>query len=376
MGVIVREKIRGSGEWWVFINHHGHRKAKKIGDKKAAKEIAAKLEARIASGDLKIDEKPAPIFNDLAREWITITVPATCKASTLGDYERILKNHVGPAFNNRQVDQITRLEVKDFLLSKIRDGLAPSTITHMKNVISGVLSRALEAGVIDNNPALNLGRLFKSKPRGQDINPFTWEELDELLETFARKWPRYYPLILCLARTGLCFGEAAALTWDDIDFQARAIHVRRGLSRMQIVTPKSGKTRTVDMSRQLAGALQAVHTEKKREALAAGVGRPTKFVFTNRSGGLVDINHFRARVWNKALKAAKLTHHRIHDLRHTYATLRISKGDNIADVSNQLGHHSIKLTLDQYYHWLPGKAKNEVDALDNRPADIRPRAAK
>ena len=52
-------------------------------------------------------------------------------------------------------------------------------------------------------------------------------------------------------------------------------------------------------------------------------------------------------------------------MRHTYATLRISKGDNIADASHQLGHHSPKFTMDFYYHWMPGKKKSEVDALDD-----------
>ncbi|NVL91476.1 MAG: hypothetical protein HWN71_00355 [Desulfobacterales bacterium] len=56
---------------------------------------------------------------------------------------------------------------------------------------------------------------------------------------------------------------------------------------------------------------------------------------------------------------------RIHDLRHTYATLRIAKGDNLPDVPKQLGHHSVKLTLDVYSHWIPGKKKAEVDALDD-----------
>ncbi|MEI9479841.1 MAG: tyrosine-type recombinase/integrase [Deltaproteobacteria bacterium] len=56
---------------------------------------------------------------------------------------------------------------------------------------------------------------------------------------------------------------------------------------------------------------------------------------------------------------------RIHDTRHTYTTLRLSKGDNITDVSKQLGHHSVKLTLDIYNHWLPGGKKSEVDALDD-----------
>ncbi len=55
----------------------------------------------------------------------------------------------------------------------------------------------------------------------------------------------------------------------------------------------------------------------------------------------------------------------MHDLRHTYETIRISNGDNIADVSKQLGHHSVKFTMDIYYHWVPGGKKNEVDRLDD-----------
>ncbi len=71
----------------------------------------------------------------------------------------------------------------------------------------------------------------------------------------------------------------------------------------------------------------------------------------------------------KCLEKAGLRRIRTHDLRHTYATLRIAKGDNIADVSKQLGHHSIKITVDLYYHHLPGGSKDEVDGLD---ADTAP----
>jgi len=79
----------------------------------------------------------------------------------------------------------------------------------------------------------------------------------------------------------------------------------------------------------------------------------------------VDVNNWRRRIYNKALEKAKLRKIRIHDLRHTYATLRISKGDNIDDVSKQLGHFSTKFTLDVYNHWMPGKKKAEVDGLDD-----------
>jgi len=67
--------------------------------------------------------------------------------------------------------------------------------------------------------------------------------------------------------------------------------------------------------------------------------------------------NWRARVFHKALKKKGLRKIRIHELRHTYATLRIAKGDSILDVSNQLGHYSVKLTLDIYSHWLPEKKK-------------------
>ena len=59
---------------------------------------------------------------------------------------------------------------------------------------------------------------------------------------------------------------------------------------------------------------------------------------------------------------------RIHDLRHTYATLRLAKGDNIIDVSKQLGHASVKMTLDVYAHWVPGGKRSEVDGLDSKTA--------
>ena len=70
----------------------------------------------------------------------------------------------------------------------------------------------------------------------------------------------------------------------------------------------------------------------------------------------------------ECLEKAGLRRIMIHDVRDTYATLRISKGDNIADVSKQLGHASVQITWDVYYPWIPGKKESEVDELDNIPA--------
>ncbi len=119
------------------------------------------------------------------------------------------------------------------------------------------------------------------------------------------------------------------------------------------------------MSLQLAEALKIHRSKCKKKGFALGLGQVPEYVFTNNVGNIIDKDNWRRRVFYKALEKAELRRVRIHDVRHSYATIRISKGDNIADVSNQLGHHSVKFTMDIYYHWMPGKKKSEVDGLDD-----------
>ena len=127
------------------------------------------------------------------------------------------------------------------------------------------------------------------------------------------------------------------------------------------------------MSLQLTKTLKAHELSCKKKGLALGLGDIPEFVFTDSYGGNINTDNWRHRFFYKVLEKANVRKIGIHGLRHTYATLRIAKGDNLADVSNQLGHHSVKFTMDTYYHWFPGKNKSEVDGLDD-PAFLRPDA--
>ena len=342
-----------------------------VRDKKAAEEVAGKIQARLQLGEFMFEEEaPEPTFKEYADSWITTIAPATCKESTTRSYEDLLRLHILPVFGNLKLKEINRGKVKDFFAGKIMEGFAASSVIHMKNVISGILNKAVDDEVLSSNVALRVGKITqKSNGNGEEENgkadPLSKEETTLLLKKVAEHYPKDYPLFLLLFRVGVRIGEAMGLKWGDIDFNGRFIHVQRGLSRMKIQTPKSGKTRRVDMSPQLAEALTAYRIECKEKGLALGLGDAPEYVFTNEKGGFMDVNNWRRRVFNKALEKAKLRRIRIHDTRHTYATLRLSKGDNITDVSKQLGHHSVKLTLDIYNHWLPGGKKSEVDALDD-----------
>jgi integrase len=377
MGVRVRQKTKGRGNpWWVFISHNGKRASRKVGDKKAAEAVASTIRAKLQLGEFGFDDpKPAPSFKEYAERWIKTTVPATCKHSTVREYQDVLKNHVYAKFgDNQDITAITRGDIKEFLLGKLNDGYAISTVAHLRNCLSGIFNLALDHEIIQVNHAQRLGKNFlKVKDQKKDINPLTSGELIVLLNAFNEHFPEHYTLTLLLARTGVRISEAFALKWGDIDYHGRFIEVNRSYVRGRISTPKSGKSRRVDMSRQLGAALKVHELASKKKGLSLGLGDKPEYVFTNRVGNLMDQGGWRSRVFKKALQKAGLREIRIHDLRHTYATLRISKGDNIADVSNQLGHHSVKFTMDVYYHWFPGKKKFEVDALDD-PSFMHPSA--
>ena len=373
MGVKVREKPKNSGNWWIFIDHQGRRKAKKIGrDKRVALEVAKKIEARLVLGELhllKDPENQAPSFEEYATTWITFNVPATCKPSTEKDYRSIMDNHVLPAFGSKPVTEIDRMTIKKFLMGKIKAGFATGTVSHMKSCIGGALNIAIDDGVLTANPAHRLGKIFKKKNIQGDIQPYSKEELSSLLESFQTYFPDHYPQALTLARTGMRLGEALALQWDDIDFEGRSITIQRTFSRGKIGLPKNGKHRRIDMSMQLTQVLKDAKHQRKLETINKGWGKVPDWVFVSSAGTPLDINHWRKRVFYKAIEKAELRRVRVHDIRHTYASLLIQAGESLAYVRDQLGHHSISVTVDIYGHLTPGGNKDAVDRLDDLDTD-------
>jgi integrase len=175
-------------------------------------------------------------------------------------------------------------------------------------------------------------------------------------------------LFLCALRTGMREGELIALQPGDIDFQGGFIDVKRNSVRGDITTPKNGKTRRVDMSDQLSELLHAHLTKRKRETLRKGWAETPEWLFYNEDGKMVDVSNLRKRVFYKCLEKSGIRRITLHQLRHTYATLKIQAGHNIADVSKQLGHSSIKITVDTYFYYIPGTSSTEVNDLDQNTA--------
>ena len=149
MAVRVREKPKGSGEWWVFISHHGKRKSKKIGkDKRLAREVAEKIKAKLVLNELTIEKinQKCPTFKEYAEMWLSL--PSERKETTQKNYKHYLKNHVYPQIGNISVDKIRRKDLK-FLFDKISiKGVALSSCKTIKIPLNGVFNHAVDSELI------------------------------------------------------------------------------------------------------------------------------------------------------------------------------------------------------------------------------------
>ncbi len=175
--------------------------------------------------------------------------------------------------------------------------------------------------------------------------------------------PEADPLVLLLARTGLRVGEALTLQVSDIDLARREVSVRRtwgsrqkALGAQRINTPKSGQPRRVDLSRQLCEVLH--------EYLVTRVN-VSSWVFPGEHGWPMTPSALRYSIWLPLLRRSGVHYRKPHTLRHTCASLLIQAGESLAYVKEQLGHHSISITVDVYGHLIPGANKAAVDRLDD-----------
>jgi integrase len=233
------------------------------------------------------------------------------------------------------------------LVSKINQGLNSKTVKKIKNCLSSVLSYARQPdGYLERNPIIGVKVPKPEDERAtREPDPFSWEDRVIIEETFRDHFPRYYPLVITGFRTGLRIGELMALQWGDIDFRHRLIRVCRNIAMSRVTTPKSrSSARDVRMTSQLVDELKVLRTIRKQETLKKGWPQVPVWVFCNEEGNFTNTDNFRHRVWERAVEKSGLRRRTPHDMRHTYATLRLSKGDSLAEVSKEMGHSSAEIT--------------------------------
>jgi len=242
MGVTVRQPVKGKGKpWYVFICQGYKRKSIKVGKEAEAEALAAKIREGLELGDLGLEPKTAlPTFGEYAQNWLDGYGETHLKYSTWKGYGAILRDHLGP-LQDRPLDRITRIELKELIFAKLKTGLAPATVSRIKALVSGILSHALEDDLIEANPALRLGRLIKGKDRKMDVNPLTREEAQDFLEALQNYYPRITPSSCVRCAQGDAWGSSWAWNGETLTSGAALSKCAGHTLRVRSLLPKAAR---------------------------------------------------------------------------------------------------------------------------------------
>jgi integrase len=372
MGVRVREKVKGSKVYWLFINHGGRRKAKCVGDKKAAELAATKIRAKLAEGDLTAlrsiptAAERVATFGELATEWLS-KYPAlhAIRSSTLHNYSSFTRRHLIPYFGTMRVDAIDAQVIEDFIERKRAPGgstrfggkpLADITVRTGLLALRLILARAVRMKMLPGNPMNEVE--WRSAPRVENVDPFTTAELRAILATPALDADLVTMLELWI-RTGLRAGELTGLQPQDLDLDAGTVLVRRTWTRGRLGPTKTGRERSVSFGHPILEA--AGVWRPSAEVIAAmttklrGLKRrplePTGFLFTQPSGrpwGASSLNY----TWRRALVKARVRYRPAEQIRHTVASTLLSRGAPLLYVQAVGGWRSAGVLLKVYARWM------------------------
>ena len=376
----IRRRKDRDNVWFVdYQDALGRRRRLTAHSQQQAEELLAQKLSDRQEPLVKGEEIPLKAY---AERWLA-TVATELKPSTVRSYRQLLDLHLLPVFGDFKLTDITRARVKQLLAAKRSSGLSKNTVRLIRACLSTVLGEALDDELVKANPTASASRRRGQKPnstvgeRQQVIRPLSDEELARFLDVAKHDRPERrrhevlygsenFALFLTLARTGVRPGEAFGLNWEDIDFSKREILIERTLSSSgHVGTTKTGRSRRVDMSLELASALAALYKHREAQALQRGWGEVPQCVFINDRGQPLDESRVRKQ-FARIMRQARISGHRLYDLRHTFATLLISRGIPITYVAAQLGHAKPTTTLQWYAHWLPRSDKTFVDALDSQ----------
>ncbi len=360
-GTIAR---RDDGRWTAAMTLESGKRKWFYG--KTRKEVQEKLTAALRDqqqGRLVIGSNQT--VEQYLNRWLEGTVKTSVRASTYDCYVLCVKRAL-PHLRTLRLGTIKPVHIQDCYGALLKKGLSRRTVELVHSVLHRAFRQAVQGDMMGRNPT---DAVSVPRPKRQEMQTLNADQVKHLLATSTND--RLTALWMLLASTGLRIGEATGLCWNDIDLDSGRIVIQRALQRQNgvglvFVEPKTERSRrTVHLS---AGAVSALREHRKRQAverLQAGPlwdGQGLVFcTLTGKPIGPSDVD----KAFHRALDQAGLPKIRVHDLRHTAATLLLSQGVHPKVVQEMLGHSTITLTLDTYSHVIPMLHQQAAELMDD-----------
>lgn len=379
--------------------------------KKELAAAAADFERRVKGG--MYAEAEETTFRELAEKWYTVYAERNVSLSIREGYRRMLDRRIFPVFGEMVLSKITPLVLQDFCDGLVDNGKSAATVRNYFKVIRSVFRAGVLWGIVEHNPCERvvlpkLGPRYKytvwTPGQVQTFFRALGEQYtfhyDERIRTDAAGVPysvapydveksiskMFVALYTLMIYSSARRGEICALTWEDIDFRSQEISISKAASttrsRGQIVkgTKTEAGHRRVYVPKEALLALSAWKAEEMELSMRLGslwegfrgVEFNRNYIFIQRHSGRMICSDTIGKKFREVVdlynakcerEEDRLPVIRLHDLRHTGASLMVSSGVDIVTVSHRLGHAKPSTTLDIYSHALPAKDREAGDAL-------------
>jgi integrase len=330
---------------------------------KTRKEVADKIAQALQELRNGTYIEPAQTtFGEWLDKWMTGYKKGQLKTSTYQNYEIIIDVHIKPALGKIPMAKLQAHMLQNFYNEKLaagradgKGGLSTRMVRYFHAIIRQALQQAVKEGLLPRNPA---DATSPPTIKNKQMRPLTETELLTFFE--AAKGDRLFAAYVLAATTGLRRGELLGLCWDCVDLEHGVITVQRellvlkdGLSLEETTKSKSGR-RSITLTNDAIRELRKWKARQAQEKLLLGEAyQDGGLVFCKEDGTPLDPRDFTKR-FQRHLEKAGLPKVRLHDLRHTHASLLLARGVHPKVVQERLGHSSITMTLDLYSHLVPG----------------------
>lgn len=303
--------------------------------------------------------------------WLKTYVKNTVKDSTYISYEGYVENHFKNSIGDVPLKKLNTHMIQELYNYKAESGLSAKTIRNMNSCLHKALSQAVKENYLFQNPCAGTQL---PKNRKKRVSILSHEECNMLIrESYNHRYGVFIRLTLA---TGLRAGELLGLRWQDIDLYSGTLYVNQTLNRLKDITGKQ-KTKIVIDTPKTECAIRSIplpegavrdllNWKKQQDKERKNFDKKycsSDMVVTQENGCYVEPRSFKDH-YNKMLKAANISHHTLHSLRHTFVTIALEEKMDIKTVSAIAGHSSVSFTLDTYGHVLDEHKRESMKLMN------------
>lgn len=375
-------RLKGStwyAVWWVKHPGTGKRAQRSKGgfSTKALAERYLRGELTKQDDGVHVDVDRKLTVGQLLDAWLIAKKVEGRRATTLASYDQTIEKWIKPRLGAVKAASLSTEQVDaalaDLLVQGRRNGkaLSPRSVQLAGTVLRMALSWGVKRGHLVRNVATHA-----AVPSAQSPEMRCWAADESARYIKAARADREGPLFVLALLRGMRRGELCGLRWPNVDLEAGSLQVLETTvladGKSMSSTPKTaaGKRR-VPLDDYLVTVLKDHRRRQREEHLAVGADwAPGDYVFTDQTGVPLLPDHVSDK-HAKLCEAAGLAHIRMHDLRHTFATLSLANGTPVATVASMLGHADPAITLRVYAHVIPGHADAAGEALTKSIMGLR-----